>query len=106
MGWEDALEEEMATHSSILPWKNPMDRGDWQATVHRDMIEHLFFCFLSHICPSMVRDSKEILHNKAFTLTIDICKLKLFPGLALASIPLVTSLSGSLLTHFLSLPPD
>lgn len=54
----------------------------------------------------MLRDSKEILHNKAFTLNIDICKLKLFPGLALASIPLVTSLSGSLLTHFLSLPPD
>ena len=24
----------MATHSSILAWKNPMDRGAWQATVH------------------------------------------------------------------------
>ena len=24
---EDPLEEEMATHSSILAWKNPMDRG-------------------------------------------------------------------------------
>ena len=35
LGWEDPLEEEMATHSSILPWKNPIDRGDWQATVHR-----------------------------------------------------------------------
>ena len=23
----------MATHSSILAWKNPMDRGAWQATV-------------------------------------------------------------------------
>ena len=22
-GWEDPLEEEMATHSSILPWKIP-----------------------------------------------------------------------------------
>ena len=21
LGWEDSLEEEMATHSSILPWK-------------------------------------------------------------------------------------
>ena len=28
------LEKEMATHSSILAWKNPMDRGAWQATVH------------------------------------------------------------------------
>ena len=35
VGGEDPLEEEMATHSSILPWKNPIDRGDWQATVHR-----------------------------------------------------------------------
>ena len=25
---EDSLEEEMATHSSILNWRIPMDRGD------------------------------------------------------------------------------
>ena len=30
---EDPLEEEMATHSSILAWRVPMDRGAWQATV-------------------------------------------------------------------------
>ena len=34
LGWEDPLEEEMATHSSILAWKNPMDRGAWWATVY------------------------------------------------------------------------
>ena len=28
------LERGMATHSSILAWGNPMDREDWQATVH------------------------------------------------------------------------
>ena len=27
VGWEDPLEEEMATHSSILAWRIPMDRG-------------------------------------------------------------------------------
>ena len=32
--WEDFLEEGMATHSSILAWRIPMDRGAWQATVH------------------------------------------------------------------------
>ena len=32
---KDPLEEEMATHSSILVWRIPMDRGAWQATVHR-----------------------------------------------------------------------
>ena len=34
LGWEDPLEEGMATHSSILSWRIPMDRGAWQATVH------------------------------------------------------------------------
>ena len=33
-GWEDPLEKEMATHSSILAWKVPMDRGAWWAAVH------------------------------------------------------------------------
>ena len=32
--WEDPLEEGMATHSSILAWRIPMDRGAWWATVH------------------------------------------------------------------------
>ena len=27
LGQEDLLEKEMATHSSILTWKTPMDRG-------------------------------------------------------------------------------
>ena len=35
MGQEDPLEEGMATHSSILAWRIPMDRGAWQAIVHR-----------------------------------------------------------------------
>ena len=34
LGWEDPLKEGMATYSSILAWKIPMDRGAWQATVH------------------------------------------------------------------------
>ena len=31
---EDPLEEGMATHSSILAWRIPIDRGAWKATVH------------------------------------------------------------------------
>ena len=34
LGWEDALEESMATHSNILAWRIPMDRGAWRASVH------------------------------------------------------------------------
>ena len=33
LGWEDPLEEGMATHSSIIDWRIPIDRGAWQATV-------------------------------------------------------------------------
>ena len=35
LGWEDSLEEEMATHSSILAWRIPMDIEAWQTTVHK-----------------------------------------------------------------------
>ena len=31
LGWEDPLEEGMATHSSILAWTIPMDKGAWRA---------------------------------------------------------------------------
>ena len=34
LGWEDPMEEGMATHSSVLAWRIPMDRGAWWATVH------------------------------------------------------------------------
>ena len=34
-GSGDPLEEEMATHSSVLTWKIPMDRGAWQVIVQR-----------------------------------------------------------------------
>ena len=34
LGWEDPLQEGMATHYSILAWRIPMDRGAWWAMVH------------------------------------------------------------------------
>ena len=34
LGWDDPLEKEMATHSSILAWRIPMDRKAWWATVN------------------------------------------------------------------------
>ena len=34
LGREDPLEKGMATHSSILAWRIPMDRGVLRATVH------------------------------------------------------------------------
>ena len=34
LGWDDPLEEGMATHSSILAWRIPVERGAWQAIVY------------------------------------------------------------------------
>ena len=34
LGWEDLLEEGIASHSSILVCRIPMDRGAWWVTVH------------------------------------------------------------------------
>ena len=34
LSWEDLLEENIATHSSILAWRIPTDRGAWWAAVY------------------------------------------------------------------------
>ena len=33
LGWEDPLEEGIETHSRILAWRIPMNRGAWWGTV-------------------------------------------------------------------------
>ena len=47
LGWEDPLEKEMATHSSILAWRIPWteEPGGLQPTGHKesDMTEQLQF---------------------------------------------------------------
>ena len=30
LGWEDPLEEDMATHPTTVAWRIPVDRGAWQ----------------------------------------------------------------------------
>ena len=34
LSWKDLLEEGMVTHSSILAWRIPMNRGAWWDTAH------------------------------------------------------------------------
>ena len=34
LDWKESLEKGMATHSSILAWRIPIDRGTWRAIVH------------------------------------------------------------------------
>ena len=40
LGWEDPLEDGMATHFNILTWRFPMDRGAWWATIHEVAKSH------------------------------------------------------------------
>ena len=52
LGWEDALEKEMATHSSILAWRIPMDRRELcrllsMGSQESDMTEWLSLHFTS-----------------------------------------------------------
>ena len=34
LGWDDPLEKGMATYSSILAWRIPMDRRAWRVTIY------------------------------------------------------------------------
>ena len=55
LSWEDTLEEGMATHSSRLVWRIPMDRGAWQGPwgyKELDTIEPLSLS-LEQITPSI-----------------------------------------------------
>ena len=61
LGWEDPLEKEMATRSSILAWGIPMDRGAWQAAYspqgckESDMTEHTHAGFFQSECQPWLR---------------------------------------------------
>ena len=50
LGWEDPLEEGMATHSSILAWSIPMDSGAWQATIHGVAKNRTWLSDEAHTC--------------------------------------------------------
>ena len=57
LGWEDPLEKEMATHSSILTFKEPMSERVWWATVHRvakswtQLSDFTWYLSSHHRCP-------------------------------------------------------
>ena len=57
LGWEEPLEEDTATHFSILAWRIPMDRGALWATIpgiiELDMSERLtFYVYYGRNCPT------------------------------------------------------
>ena len=58
LGWEDPLEKEMATHSSILAWRIPWteELGGLQPTGRKesDTTERLHFHFHSYYSPVLL----------------------------------------------------
>ena len=69
LGWEDLLEKEMATHSSILAWKIPWTEGpgrlqsmgsqrvghNWATSLYFTLYVHLYtsVCVYTYICTSV-----------------------------------------------------
>ena len=79
LGGEDPMEEEMTTHSSVLAWRIPVDRGAWWATVcgvaESDLLKHtqseLFdFCSFMCVCVCVC----------VFGTYLKSCSPSLFPG--------------------------
>ena len=75
LGWEDPLEEEMATHSSAFAWRIPWTEEPGGHTVHRvpmlDMTEQLSAAQISQrlleVIDSKVRDIGMILEIHSHT---------------------------------------
>ena len=65
LGGEDRLEEGMATYSSILAWRIPMDRGAWWATVHGVAKSQTQLKWLSmHPCGELIDLRQYYLYSK------------------------------------------
>ena len=67
LDWEDPLEEGTATHSSILAWRIPMDRGAWWAAVHE--------VAKSRTRLSIKHSTESPRHVKEYTNMMSVCHL-------------------------------
>ena len=80
LGWEDPLEEGIATHSSILAWRIPMDKGASRATVHgvtksqtwlKRLSMHTHHSLSSSLISGPVRNSKLLVSLLCFSPLIN-----------------------------------
>ena len=69
LSWEDPLEEDMATHSSVLAWRISMERGIWWVTIRpvtksRTRLSYWAHSILAHLtsmCFSLLISQMEII---------------------------------------------
>ena len=69
LGWEDPLQEGLATHSSILAWNIPLDRGAWHMIhgIGKSWIglsgyaQHIYVCVCVCVCNVIITAAHQIL---------------------------------------------
>ena len=57
---EESLETDMTTHSGVLAWRIPMDRGSWWGTIHRLTERQTHNGAQAHIFPRLKKFRKRI----------------------------------------------
>ena len=72
LGLEDPLEEDTATHFSILAWRIPIDKGAWRVSVHGvaesgmterlSTAQHIYIYSYSYIVCYILRNIKKVLY--------------------------------------------
>ena len=80
LGQEDPLEEGMATHSSILAWRIPKDRGAWQARAPRDTTEQHTHTQDAPWFPASCRKEPRASHCVVCVQSFTACFLIFFPS--------------------------
>ena len=77
LGSEDPREKGTATHSSILAWRMPMDRGAWRATVHGVVKSRTWLSDFHFTMPTFQQEFSLSWGYKNWLLTHKICWLSL-----------------------------
>ena len=70
LGQEDPLEEGMATHSSVLAWRIPIDRGTWQASPWGLRVRHDWVTNTSTFKFLILKKRTYIIYIKTYTVFI------------------------------------
>ena len=80
------LEEGMATHSSILCLKNPMDRGAWWVTIRRVAKSRTRLKWLSHSTHKLIRENPKMGQCKQ-SMRFSLPEVSLLCGWWVTSVP-------------------